>query len=263
MVIMNFLSSILNNRELIYEMAIRELRGVNKGAFLGYIWLALSPLIQVSAYVIIVTFIFNARADSDSGTFDYVIYILSGMIPWQILTQSLQTAPSLIRTRMELVKQVVYPIETLPLTQLFVSSIGTLTSLVVFLVLSIISGTLNWSMLLLPIPFVLLITFILGFSWIFSLAGILIKDLREIITVLLGLIIYASPVIVNEELVSERVWSVIQLNPLSHVVICFRDVFYAEFHATSWIIFVTMALLAFIPGAWLMNKAKILINEYI
>ncbi len=259
---MNF-SSILKHRELIWEMALRDLKGVNQGAFIGYFWLLLGPLIQVAAYVFIVSFIFERSLSEDSGPLDYAVYVLSGMVPWQIITRSLQSAPSLIRERMELVKQVIYPIETLPLTNLIVASIGAVISFVVYLVLTLLNSGVGIGYLLLPIPVTLLVVFVMGISWIFSIVGVLFKDLREIVAVLLGLMVYISPVITSETMVSPQLWTLIQLNPLSHIVICFRDVFNAEFHASSWVIFTILALVSALLGGWIINRAKLLINEYI
>lgn len=256
-------TSFYRNRQLILEMAKRDLKMINKGAFLGYIWLILGPLIQVVAYVVIVSFIFNARLDESSGPMEYALYVLGGMIPWQIITKSLAEAPTQLYSRMELVKQVIYPIETLPMTSLLVGSFGALVSLLIFVILCISSGHMTWGLVLLPVPVFLLILFVIGISWIFSIVGIFIKDLREMVTVLLGLLVYLSPVVASPSIVGGRMWQLIQFNPLSHIVICFRDVYYLQFTLLSWALFALMAGASFLTGAWVINRAKLLINQYI
>jgi lipopolysaccharide transport system permease protein len=257
------LYSILENLELIREMAIRDLKQSTKGAFLGLMWIIASPLIQVAVYVIVVSFVFKSRLGETSGHFDYAIYVLSGMVPWQLMNKSLTEAPSLIRNRMELVKQVIYPIETLPISTLIVSSIGSIVAFFIFLIISTISLKITWTFLLLPIPFFLLALFLVGAGWIFSIAGILVKDLKEIVTVILGLMVYVSPGIVSEKMIGETVWKIILYNPLAHVVICFRDIYNASFHPLSWFIFVAMSVIVFVLGGLVITKTKIFINEYI
>ena len=244
-------------------MGSRDLKASNKGAILGFLWVILSPLIQVVSYVVIVSFIFNVKFYEGAGVFDYALYILSGMIPWQILTRSIQEAPSLIRDNTELVKQVIYPIETMPLSRLIVTSFGALITFCVFMLLLLISENLSLSIIFLPIPTILLFMLILGVSWAFSVGGIILKDLREIVTVVLGLLVYASPVILHEDMVSQKIWTIVLSNPLSHVVICFRDVFFGQFHLISWLIFVTISIVSFGVGGYIITKAKTIINEYI
>lgn len=261
--IKGLLASIIDNRQLILEMTKRDLMSLNKGSIIGWLWVVINPLIQTGAYILIVSFIFKTRLNSDAGTFDYALYILSGMIPWQILTRSLQNAPTIIRMRMEFVKQVIYPIETLPLSTILMGSVGSMISFAIFLILSLISGNVNWSFILIPIPFLLLIIFSLGVSWVFSILGIIIKDLREIVTVFFSLIIYLSPVVVNENICGPKLWKIILINPLAHIVICFRDVFNGTLHIQSWIIFITITAFFGISGALVMKKFKIKINEFI
>ncbi len=259
----NSLAPFFSNRELIWEMAMRDLKMLNKGAFLGYIWLFVGPLIQTAAYVIIVSFVFSTRLGVDSGPLDYALYVLGGMVPWQIITKSLSEAPSQIRDRMELVKQVIYPIETLPLTSLIVSSFGAIMTMLIFLILNIVNGTIIWGFLLLPLPFLLLVIMVLGISWIFSVVGVFFKDLREIVVILVGLLVYLSPVVASPEMVGDTMWRFILFNPLSHIIICFRDIYYLQFHPWSWLIFTVMAFTFFFAGHWVINRTKILINQYI
>jgi len=261
--VLKTISVILRNRELIWEMSLKELKGGSKGTVLGVLWLAASPLIQVTAYVVIVSFIFKAKLSVDSGPFDYALYVLSGMIPWQVLARSINEAPTLIRSNTELVKQVIYPIETLPISNLLVGSFGGLVNFVVFLFLFFISGNGSWSVFLLPIPLLFLFLFILGLSWIFSISGVILKDLKEIVTIIMGLLVYFSPVIVSDSMVGETIWSWILLNPLSHIIISFRDIFWGTFHFWSWVIFLGMSIVIFLSGELFITKAKRLINEYI
>jgi lipopolysaccharide transport system permease protein len=255
--------SIIEKRELIWEMAMRDLRGLTKGSFLGWAWIIVNPLVQTAAYVIIVSFFLGTRLSEGSGPLDYAIYVLSGMVPWQILTKSLGAAPNLIRLRVELVKQVVYSIETLPMTDLIFSSVGAFVSLCLYFVLALVTQKVSWAIILALIPFVLLVLLILGVSWVFMIIGVVLKDLQELVNLTLALLVYLSPVIARPDLVGERAYRLIMYNPLSHVVVCFRDTFQGEFHPWSWAIFIGMTLAAVAIGGTVITKTKVLINEYI
>lgn len=250
-------------RELIIEITKRDLKGFHRGAVLGAAWALLSPLIQTGAYVVIVSFIFKVRIEGEGRVFEYVIYVLSGMIPWQILTRSLTEAPSLIRNNTELLKQVIYPIETLPLTNLLFTSFGSTVSLGILFILMAVNGSLRISLLLLPIPFALLAVFVIGMGWTLSMAGVLIKDLREIINIVFGLMVYASPVILMKSMTGGAIWLIIMANPLSHMIIAFRDAFNGEFHPLSWLVFLCVSAGSFFLGDLAITKGKTLINEYI
>ena len=77
----------------------------------------------------------------------------------------------------------------------------------------------------------MILTFMLliGIGWIFSVIGIFIKDLKEILTVFFSFIIYLTPVVINKNMVNDYYWNIIMMNPFSHLIICFRNIYYAEF----------------------------------
>ena len=256
------LSAFVTNREFIWEIVKRDLKGLNKGAFLGYFWVFLSPLIQTAFYVLIVSFIFRAQGEG-AGRLDYALYVLGGMVPWQVLQKSIAEAPTLISARIDILKQVIYPIETLPLTSILVGSFGSLVAFTIFLVLSCVFGTAKWTFLLLPLPGLLLLLFLTGTSWLLMIVGVILKDIKEVVGILLGLCVYVTPVVASEKIVGHKVWMLMQFNPLSHVVICFRDVYESAFHPLSWAVFAAMSIVVFALGAWALERTKILINEYI
>lgn len=250
-------------RELVWEMTKRDLKMLHKGSVLGFYWLVVLPLIQVLSYVVIVAFIFGRGTSAATSPLDYCIYVLSGMLPWQMLARALQDAPGLITSRTEMLKQVRYPIATLPTSSIAISSIAGLVNFVVYLLFALGMRQVAWSLVLLPVPFVMLVTFLLGMSWILSVVGVIFKDLREIIAVTMGLSIYFSPVIVKETAVSPTVWKLILCNPLSHVIIAFHDLVYAEFHPLSWTLFFILSVAGFLLGGVLIRWARVRINDYI
>jgi lipopolysaccharide transport system permease protein len=256
-------SSLLEKWPFARAMAAREMRGSTKGSLFGLGWIVIKPFIQVAVYVVIVTYVFGARLSATAGPYDYALFVLSGLFSWQILQRGLEESTSLIRDRMEILKQVVYPIETLPVTTFLASAVGPTIVLLVYLVLAVLGGRLSLTVVLLPVPLTLLLFLILGLSWIFMVAGVILKDLRDIISVLLGFTIYLSPVLMSPTMVSPRIWGVILLNPLSHVIIAFRDVFEGTFHPISWAIFVVGVLASLGIGSAVITRARVTINEYI
>jgi lipopolysaccharide transport system permease protein len=262
----NFLATmsvVVRQRELVLAMAQRDLKGFGRGAVLGSLWLVISPLLQVAAYVGLVGFVFGRSSDPNGDRWDYVLYVLSGMAVWQVCARTLQEATTLIRDRMELVKQVIYPIETLPVTTLLVSGVGGAVTLCIFVVVAAATGRLGAHILLLPVPLLLLAALLVGASWFLAVAGVLLKDLRDIVGLVLGLMVLASPVVLSPTMVSELVWGFVMLNPLAHVVVAFRDVLQGGFHPVSWIVFAVLALGSLLLGALVISRMKLLINEYI
>ena len=75
--------------------------------------------------------------------------------------------------------------------------------------------------------------------------------------------VYASPVLLSKSMTGGTIWLIIMANPISHMVIAFRDAFNGEFHPISWVVFVSLSAGAFLIGDLAITKGKTLINEYI
>lgn len=249
------------SRKFALMMARYEMQAKNKGAMLGIAWLVIRPLIHLIVYVTVLQVFAAGRLNATVG--ELTLYVLSGLVFWQAVQRTLEEAPSLVRDRMEILKQVSYPLETLPATSLLASMVGPAVGFVVLGVMLVLTGTPSWSVVLLPLPLVLALMFALGASWLLMTVGAVLKDLREVVAVLLGLSVYLSPVVLSPQLVGERIWQLVLLNPLSHIVICFRDVLFGTLHASSWIVFSFMSLSLFALGAWVVDRAKVAINEYL
>jgi lipopolysaccharide transport system permease protein len=250
------------NRALAWETAKRELQAINKGTLLGLGWLIVRPGIQACAYIVIVSYVFSVRYGPDAGHFTYALYVLSGLAPWQLSARVLEDAPSLIRVRMEVLKQVIYPLEILPITSMVIASVGPLLLLAMYIVLGALSGGLHWTLIFLPLPAILLALLLLGGAWVLMVLGMILVDLREVIGVIFGLIVYLSPAVLAETMVPPGIWNLVQFNPLSHVIICFRDVFDAQLHLLSWGIFAGMAAVTLALGTVALSGAKQIFGEY-
>jgi lipopolysaccharide transport system permease protein len=240
-----------------------ELRSRHQGSVLGPLWLVLRPFVHVLVYVSLTSFLFQAALAKTGGVFAYVLAVLPALMIWQIVSRCLEESSSIVRDRMEILKQVAYPIETLPTSCIVSSMIGPLVGLSVWALLALFTGNLHLSILALPLAFALLAAFLVGACWLCMLVGAVFKDIREILGLLMGVGIYATPALLTEQMVSPAFWKIILLNPLSHTIIPFRDVFTGQFHPISWLIFSAMAFTAFTLGAIAIHKAKTVINEYL
>lgn len=257
------LRSLVHNRRLAWQSARHEIKGRYKGTVLGLLWAGIRPLFQVAVYVVVITFVFNVRSSRYPGTFDYALYVLAGMVPWLVLSIVLQEAPTLIRNRMDLVKQVVFPIETLPLTNFLVHGATLVVGFALYVALGLIDLSVSWTVLLLPVPVFLLALMLIGVSWFLMIAGVVFKDLENIVAVIFSFLIFFSPVLLTVDMVGETIWGLMMFNPFSHVILSFRDVLAGTFHPWSWAIFASITVASLAIGGWVLGRTKLLINEYL
>ncbi|MDC1213978.1 ABC transporter permease [Rhodospirillales bacterium] len=254
---------ILENFQFAYEMGKREFRGQYKGSFIGIGWQALKPLLTAATWIFAVVFIFQVKLGAGQGPLYYSTYVLSGMFVWVFLQRSLEEAPALFVSRMEIVKQALYPVETLPITAALVNAAGPIVNIIVCMVLAGFAGILSISIMFLPLALLIILVFVVGASWGLMIAGVAIRDLRDAIGVLMGAMIFVSPVFLTQDMVGDKYWFIIQLNPLSHFVFIVRDCFFGEFHAISWILSSGISASVVVLGAIILYQMRLRIIEYL
>src|SRR5262245_45487112 len=106
---------LVRNGDLVREMFWRDLKVGHAGHSFGGIWVYLHPIVIVGTYLIIFGFVLGSKiAVASPFPGDYPSYILIGLVPWLITAAVLGRGPSVLFGAANLVKQVVFPVEVLP-----------------------------------------------------------------------------------------------------------------------------------------------------
>jgi lipopolysaccharide transport system permease protein len=248
------------NRRLTLAMAKREVTDKYTRQMLGSLWAIGHPLIHVSVYIFIFQVVLKLRM---GGTvempLDYVAYLLSGLIPWLAVQESLAKGSTVITSQANLVKQVVFPIEVLPVKSVlacFVTqAVGTFC---LMLYVFIDHGSLPPTYALLPLLWICQATAMVGIVFGISALGVYVRDIKELVQVFAVVGMYLVPIVYQPDQVPERIRPLLDFNPFSHMVWCYQDAcYYGDFrHPNSWIVYPVGALLTFLLGYSLFRKLQ-------
>jgi lipopolysaccharide transport system permease protein len=245
--------------ELIMSLARRELVSRYKGSVLGIVWAVVTPVVMIAIFTFIFAGIFNARFGARGTPWDYALYLFCGLLPWTMFQETLQNSSTTIVTHANLVKRVVFPLETLPVAQTL-SSLGNQMFGTVALIAAtvIVNHELHATILWLPVLLVPQLVFTLGAAWLVASLGVFLRDIAQGITLVLMAWMYLTPIIYPESIVPERYRAFINLNPFTALVRSYRRIF-LEGLAPDWsslAYFSAVALLLFVFGYWWFAKTR-------
>ncbi len=219
---MNKFEEIYHYRAMIESLIQRDLRGRYKGSVLGFAWTFLNPLLQLVVYTIVFSTIMRA------GIKDYYIFLFVALIPWIFFSTSLTGGASCIISQKEMVKKIYFPREVLPIAHVTCQMVNMLFSFVVVFAVLIISGKgVNLVALLFLIP-VVMVEYILalGIALITSSLTVYFRDLEHILIIVAMAWQFLTPVMYSIDMVPENLRTVFLLNPMSSIVIAYRDILY-------------------------------------
>jgi lipopolysaccharide transport system permease protein len=245
--------------ELILSLARRELMARYKGSALGILWALLTPVVMIVIFTFIFAGVFQARFGSSVSPWDYAIYLFCGLLPWNMFQETLIISASTVITHSNLVKRVVFPLETLPLAQALAALsnqlFGTLALLVAII---IIRHELHPTLLWLPVLLIPQLIFTLGAAWLIASLGVFLRDIAQGISLLLMAWMYLTPILYPESIIPERYRFYVNLNPFAPLIRSYRRIL-IDGQAPDWAglgYFAAFAVVIFLFGYWWFAKSR-------
>ncbi|MEC1744258.1 ABC transporter permease [Schinkia azotoformans] len=222
-VLLHFIKSY---KSLIIQFSKREILSRYRGSFLGIFWSFINPLIMLTVYTFVFSVVFKGKWGQtlSENKFEFAIILFCGLIAFNIFSETVNRAPSIIIGNVNYVKKVLFPLEILPITILISSLIHALISFVVLLLgLIIFMNTFTWQIILAPILLLPLIFFTLGFSWLLASLGVYIRDVGYTVSLITTVLFYLTPIFYPISAVPDFFQTFMYLNPLTFVIENFRN----------------------------------------
>lgn len=234
---MNVFKNIYNYRELLKTNVKKEIRGKYKNSILGVMWSFLNPLLQLVVYSVI----FGALLAGGDKT--YTIYICVALIPWTYFTGAITQSSFTIIGNGNIIKKVFFPREILPISVVTSGAVNFVISTIIILAFLIFSG-LGLTPYILLYPFVLLVQYllILGISFILSSVTVYFRDLEHIVGIVLLAAFYGTPIVYKLEQLPQNLQTLMKLNPMTHIINGYRDIFYYQQMPDMKSLFILLAI---------------------
>jgi lipopolysaccharide transport system permease protein len=249
------------NRNVLFLVQFFQKR--YSGAVLGIFWIILYPILLLGIYLFVYMVVFKMRLPGQSQI-DYVIYVFSGLIPYIGFMDSVNGGCHAIRQNIHLVKNVMLPIELIPVRYVSVSLTSQAISMTLLLLLMLFNQSLGWGMLLLPLAFLLQLMFLTGLVWILSALNVAMSDTSHFVGLFTLMLIFITPIGFTPDMVPDGFQFMIYLNPVYYLVEMFRFILvYGQVPETGFmVIAVLMSVITFIAGATFFRKFKNILVDY-
>lgn len=258
----NIIRFLFSNRELIFQFTNREVSGKYKGSYLGILWSFITPLIMLSIYTFVFSFVFKVRwgLGPSEGRLQFAFILFCGLTIFNVFSECITRAPFLIIGNPSYVKKVVFPLEILPISVLGAALVHYLVSLVILMAgVSVFIGLPSIHILLLPFILLPLSLVCLGLSWFLASLGVFIRDIGNSIGLFIQILLFLTPIFYPLSAIPQKYQIFIRLNILSFFVESARDIiiFNRTFSWQWWLVSMIGSLAVFLAGyVWFMKSKK-------
>jgi len=221
-------SSIWNHRKLILNLTKREITGRYKGSYFGILWSFFNPIFMLIVYTFVFSFIFNARwSVENSSRSEFALVLFSGLIIFNLFAECANKSPTIILSNVNYVKKVIFPLEILPVVNSLSAVFHAMISVVVWILFYVIEvGIPHLTLLLLPLLILPVFLLVTGVGWLFSAVGVFLRDIGQIITILVTALMFLSPIFYPITAIPEKYRPLLNLNPLAPAISQAREIMY-------------------------------------
>lgn len=266
------IKSVIDNRELLMNLAFKDLKLRYRNPLFGFLWAFIMPLFTI----IIFKLIFYDFMKIHSGPFPFFIYLMTAIVPWGFFQSSVSSASTSIIGSGSLIKKVYFPREIIPISIVIANLINLLPTLGVLLIF-LVAFKMEFTLLFLLLPVILLLHALLTIGIALIVAGLQVRhpDVKYITEVLLMAVFYLTPAVYPFSMVSDfsqTFFKLYMLNPFVGLVTMYRIVLLGGFIKTLpeganlfniVIIPLVSAFATLFFGFWVFQKQKSIFADYI
>lgn len=229
-----WIKEVVQFRELLYFFVWRDLKVRYKQTVLGVLWVVLQPIITVAIF----SYIFGSLEFAKATTVPYPVLAFVGMFFWLLFSNIINSVSNSITSNQHIIQKVYFPNILVPLSATIVSIFDSLVMLIVLIGFFAVYGVTYSFAFLLFLFLGLVITAIFGFGAGLFLGALNVKyrDVRYVLPFVIQVLFFLSPVIYTATLLSKKLVSFLQFNPLFGIINSVRSSL-VDFYSIPWLSF--------------------------
>lgn len=219
----SFVKDLFQQRRIIYELARHDFRSRYLGSYLGIIWAFVHPTIYILLLWFVFQFAFKSQPVADVP---FVLWLMSGIIPWFFFQDSTSGAANAILGNAFLVRKMSFNLGMLPIVKIISALVIHLFFFLFLLIMLLLYGVLPSLFWLQGFYYLMaMVLFVMGLSWFTSAVVIFLRDMNQLVTVSLQFLFWITPIFWSLTLLPPHFQQLIKLNPIVYIVQGYRESF--------------------------------------
>ena len=258
-----FIFELINKREIIKQLTIRDVGLKYKGSKLGICWAAINPLLMLSVYTLIFSQVFKARWGDSAVHADDPIYfglnIFCGLIIFNMYAECVARGPRSISSNPNFVKKIIFPLSTLGVTVVGSALTQALINCMILIMIEMtFMHNLPITTLAIPMIWLPVILQLLGITWILSVVGIFLRDIEQVMNAVISALMFMSPIFYPSGALPQKIRWIAEVNPLTFGIEETRNLLIKGnmTQTSEWMLQMLLSLVICQCGYWFLDRTK-------
>lgn len=204
---------------LLEELVARDIKIKYRRSVLGVLWTLLNPLLMMIVLSVVFSNLFKFDVEN------FPLFILSGQVIFNFFSESTTNAMGAILGNASLIRKIYVPKYLFVISRIFSSFINLMASFTALILVMVATrAELHWTVILVPIPLVLLVIFSMGIGLILSAIAVKFRDIMHLYSVFITALMYLTPIIYPMSILPAWLTPIVKLNPITNILQMFRNV---------------------------------------
>jgi lipopolysaccharide transport system permease protein len=221
----NIFQDIFEYRHYIFSSVKTEFYSKYKRSKIGIVWMIIHPFMQILIYALVLSAIMKAKFTGIESQYAYAIYLISGIIGWNLFSDISSRLLTVFIDNGNLIKKVSFPRILLPMVIVGVSLVNFLLMFVSMFIIFAILGHFSIEHLI-WLPLLILITLLnaIGVGLFFGVINIFIRDVGQIMTIGLHFWFWLTPIVYSLEMLPDSYKFLFTYNPLYGLITGYQSI---------------------------------------
>jgi len=252
------ISAPISNYRLFHNFTRQDFFAQFSASIGGFLWLFLTPVVHIIIYSFVFSYIFQIRSVAEFGETQFILFMMIGYLPWFAFADAMSKSTGLLLEKAPLITKVMFPVQIVPIVGTVVPYLTHAIGFGVLLVYLATQGYLNWLWLMLPIIFLLQFLFTMGLVAILSALCVFLRDLQQIVALLVMIWFFLTPIIYPITLIeNESIRELFLLNPMHSFVNLYREIILlGDVSMINLQIVLPASIISYLFGGWLFMRIK-------
>ena len=249
-------------RELLWNLAHREISQRYKQSVLGYAWVLLNPLFQM----LVISFVFSVILKVPSHGAPFILFLSAALLPWNLLVNSLTSSSNVLVSNSPLITKIYFPREILVYATIIAKIIDFLYSCLILLAFLVIFHIpISFALLWVPLIILIQLVLIAGISLMLATFNLFYRDIQYLLSLVITLWMYLTPVMYPVEIIPEKYRVVFALNPMAGLINSYRLTIWEQTapDITSLFFVILMSLVIFAIGLHIFKSREGKFADYV
>lgn len=244
-------------RDLIRILIERDLKVRYRRSVIGFLWSMLQPLMLMIVFYFVFSHLFEMKG---FGMKSYAIFALAGILFWNYFQQSIIASMNSLKSNAHILQKLPVPMAVFPIATVISGLVNLLLAMVPMAAILLVTGhPIGPQLAFLPVSILIATVFTLGAGLLLAPLAVFFSDVVELITVLLTLMFYMTPIIYPKEMLAgQAFYWVIRFNPVRSILEVFRDpIHLSKIPPVSHLtVSISIAVIALVVGSYAFHKTS-------